>query len=831
MNNTRMDCFREFAKYLEYPVVIFEAESGEVIELNYEAEVLLGKRVKQIFIEPGRALTKLDFWEMLHGKKSLIWHRIRMMADDKEFLVSGLVNEAKIDDKTVYTLLFERRADLNIGSLTLERIVNHAGIVAVHMSKQGDDFLVEYMSQNINQYGYTRAQFYEKTLLFENIICEDDYCRIREMIQTDSTRHRQENMLECRMFTEERQLIPVRVMIHYSYNEYGALTDLEFLLFDMREDYRKNQENAYLSHAISKMKNVVLVKSYRENQRNLLYVSPNANMVGMNVEALTKGYKLTEDYIHPEDRDRVIDSIYHAVSEGITDCVQEYRMVTDDGKQIWVENELTITEVSKGEAEISFLLTDITERKSMEQELSATLALELGETIDRQALSREQGETESEISELTKQFQLMAETLSQNANYYSVVLSLEGKQLTKPCGPVQDIGQFYDLFERPAFKEAFAQLEDRKTPHGVEFQMDAIQVSMVFAPLFRDGEIKAYWVLTSFLPDGLKQLNDLVGPQWQLANTIVKSFWANEAMETEHHLRRLTEVQLHKEQKELQLLEELNYIVARDGEQGIPELCQKVGTCLSLHRIGIYTKDEDGASLYYAWNPSDENPGYIEQMIASESEYEVIKGHLMKESYAVVDRRSENAQLKNMVKQTDAGAIMLFSLPYGDCVEGYIVMADSDREREYDKRDLEMGLQFAAMVSGVLEVNKKSVKLDLLREGFLDAYDHIRDAVFVKNNRSGDIIFSNKAMDKLFGYSTVGMQAGEIVSDQMEQYRSIQSVRKRFIANKKVTKWQSYMKELDQIMNIVEVQLDTIGGSDCSLVILKKNKNKDKKKS
>jgi len=64
------------------------------------------------------------------------------------------------------------------------------------------------------------------------------------------------------------------------------------------------------------------------------------------------------------------------------------------------------------------------------------------------------------------------------------------------------------------------------------------------------------------------------------------------------------------------------------------------------------------------------------------------------------------------------------------------------------------------------------------------------------------------------------------MNDQMEQYRSIGGVRRRFIDNRKVTKWQTYMKELDQIMNIVEVRLETLYGTDLSLIILKKNKNK-----
>ena len=102
----------------------------------------------------------------------------------------------------------------------------------------------------------------------------------------------------------------------------------------------------------------------------------------------------------------------------------------------------------------------------------------------------------------------------------------------------------------------------------------------------------------------------------------------------------------------------------------------------------------------------------------------------------------------------------------------------------------------------------------------------LKNAIHKVNNETGEIIFANKAMDKLFGYSLVGMQSQDIVNDQMEQYRQISGMRKRFIANNKVSKWQSYLKELDQIMNVVEIRLSVFTTADLSLVILKKNKNK-----
>ncbi len=832
MDIKRIESFKEFAGHLEYPMVIFEAESGKVLEINAEAKELIGDHVKHIHIEPGRSLTKLNFWEMLHDRKSLMWHRIRMVADNEEHLVCGLVNEATVNEQLIYTVLFERRADLNIGSFTLERIVNHAGIVALHMACNDGKYQIEYVSRNIRKYGYTRGQFYDNVIDVKDIVCPEDYEKVSDTIAYAAKKHIDEGALECRIFTDERDLIPVRLQIHYIYNEEGMLTDFEILMMDMREELQRNSENAYLSNAVTKMKSVVLVKSYHAGKRTLKYISPNAGMVGMNVEALRKGYKLTEDYIHPDDRDGVIDSIYQAVANGVTDYLHTYRMVRDDGRVIWVENVVTINRVSDGEADVCFLLTDVTEQKNMEQELAATAENELTATeivskpvfhnVDAAQLDKE----------MLTQFELMAQTLSQNASYYSVVVDTEGALVTTPAGPGKDIGQFYDLFERPQMKEEFVRLsgkaKEELLPQSASLSMNKMNVHMVFAPLTVQNEVMAYWVLTSFAKDGDVVIGSVIEQQWQLANAIAKCFYAEEAVTTETRLRKLTEIQLHKEQQERHVLQDMIDIMVQQGEAGLGEICQKAALYLNISDIGIYVenKETEKVEKYFSWDLTSDNPAFFDVMVMSVSEYRVLHNLLKDDKVVTADSTSTNLFLSELIRQTDMGNILFQAIEVADGIDGYVVFADKDKTHVFDRKDKHFIMSVTEIFGNIIFGRNKSSKMDILKEGVLDAYDHIRDAVFVKDNRTGDVIFANKAMDKLFGYSVVGMSAGDVVNDKLEQYRNMQGVRKRFITNKKVTKWQSYLKELDQIMNIVEVRLDLSERMDCSIYILKKNKKK-----
>ena len=60
MDTQRIESFKQFAQYLEYPMVVFEAESGRVLDINYEAEVLLGTKATNIkVIEPNQRISSV----------------------------------------------------------------------------------------------------------------------------------------------------------------------------------------------------------------------------------------------------------------------------------------------------------------------------------------------------------------------------------------------------------------------------------------------------------------------------------------------------------------------------------------------------------------------------------------------------------------------------------------------------------------------------------------------------------------------------------------------------------------------------------------------------
>ncbi len=98
-----------------------------------------------------------------------------------------------------------------------------------------------------------------------------------------------------------------------------------------------------------------------------LYVSPQIErLLGYSVEEWAAGPQVWERSIHPEDRERVLEEIRHAVEEG-RDQSLEYRLVARDGRIVWVRDEGRFVRDAAGRPlYIQGLMLDITARKEAE---------------------------------------------------------------------------------------------------------------------------------------------------------------------------------------------------------------------------------------------------------------------------------------------------------------------------------------------------------------------------------------------------------------------------------------------------------------------------------
>lgn len=171
MGTLRCDCYQDFAKQIEYPLIAWKALTGEIIIMNYEAKLIIGQKPEQLSVTMDMVADEKKFWSTLHDRKAIVEHHLILHTGHRDIPVAGLVNEFDIEGEIAYMLLFEQRTGFGQNSWLLERIIENSPVVALHISFNGEDEIkLNYISKNIKRYGYTCEQFYSGQLQYKDII-------------------------------------------------------------------------------------------------------------------------------------------------------------------------------------------------------------------------------------------------------------------------------------------------------------------------------------------------------------------------------------------------------------------------------------------------------------------------------------------------------------------------------------------------------------------------------------------------------------------------------------------------------------------------------------
>ena len=164
--------------------------------------------------------------------------------------------------------------------IRLEEIVNHSPAVAfVWHVKKG--WPVEYVSDNIRQFGYTPEDFYSGKLDYDSIIHPDDLERVIAEIDSYDQELVEEYSLEYRIFTSDQQVRWLDDRTWVKRDGKGKVILHQGVVIDITE--RKRIENE-LKNREARLRlitdNMVDVISQTDANLNTLYTSPSLERVG-----------------------------------------------------------------------------------------------------------------------------------------------------------------------------------------------------------------------------------------------------------------------------------------------------------------------------------------------------------------------------------------------------------------------------------------------------------------------------------------------------------------------------------------------------------------------
>lgn len=600
-------------------------------------------------------------------------------------------------------------------------------------------------------------------------------------------------------------------------------------------------ENKYLRKAIEKTKYIVLVKRYIIDMpgSSLVYVSPNASEIGMNVEMLNKGMKLSEDYIYPSDREMVMKTIHNAIDNRVQDYVHEYRMVGDDGVLRQVRVNICIEVVSEEENtyEVEFYIRDISAEKEEEKQAEIKRAIE--EPNRRMQISPTGSLVISKLDNpgmipQIQKMEMIMSGFSQLTNLYSVFVDENGKVESTPVGPATDLGDFYDLFETPTYKEFFKTMKEEvlaeMKPHIFDREEGGYG-KLAMAPIFVGDNLQGFWVLGSYTPDETEHLEEIYELHWTTAE-LVSDFLLQsynsivESAKSRGAGKKLRE-ELARQSIVNNALSKINSKLSEDVEQVIGETLREVALHMDLDRMFLYTFDKDNPkafSLRSYFDVSGEMPSDDILTLLPERLYLVVDAIKRGNGCCMLDRTNMTQRDVINLMRYNFRAEIAYPIYLEGRLYGILIFAESKSERIWTKEELRFSQSISLLIQNMLENADGDDNVRNVNKHLIETYNSFHEGIFIRDLYTGYVFFSNKALNDMLGYDLTGGDSRKILKNLRDKFEHMDGVRKD-IAGRKITNWCSYVPALDEIMDITEVPIEWLQGGAATMTIMKKAKD------
>ncbi len=825
MEIQKISNYTDFISHIDYPAVVF-CEDGEVLSINNAAVKLVGKQVTAITMEPDKFMSSDEFWPTLEEKKTIIWHRLLLkINNDRQLVVSGFVNQFEYNEKKAYIVLFEPRSDVSIGSVSLERIVNHSGILALYLYRPDGKWCTRYVTKNISNYGYSEKSFYNGTIGLKDIIVKSDYdILIGNMYKTGNT-GKSDFQMKVRFVAADSGIVSMMLKCHIVRTSEGEVDAVE-LLFEKDEKKSPDEEQTeYILSVMNKLKSFVMIKVMGNGHSTLKYITPNAKTLGLNVDALKAGDKLTEDYIHPKDRQRVILNAKKAIKLGKPDYEETYRIVDDMGTVRWVKSQNSITQMENNTCTMEFFVTDITETKMLEESI-VEVRKEYEDKISY-IMNEDSGENIIENDSLDRdKWSSIVKAFSELSGLYSTVVSPDGEQLAMPAGPDLHIGNFYDLFEKPQYKSIIKKLNEAILQNNVPVIMemdDDIEGSLICgAPIKIGDKHIATWIVCGYDADDIEKMKSTYKAQWTLCSIFSEYAYSDKVIAQETKRSKSAEVMLEEKINKQKILTEALNAMDEDNNTTINNILSRTGEYLGIDVMAIYSmneRDEYECSHFWSCEDSVSAEEYVE--IWQKGKKFLERGNGKKFDCVVVDKNHADKRFEKFLEDDRVSGFCALGIQINDLPGGCIVMASLNREKEWSSDDIEFAKDMRNVIQGIMARIEGDGNIRVVNKLLVDTYNHLNVGIFIKDEKSGEVLFSNESLNKMLGFNFTGRDSRMLIRDINDTLKGVTTVRKPFITERKEISWRSYIKQFDKIMDLSEVSMKWLDGRNAFLVILR----------
>lgn len=831
MDINKINGYSEFLGIVEYPAVVF-CNDGEVLSINNAAIKIIGSNVDTLSMEPDKFMVSDEFWPTLEEKKALIWHRLALIVNDSErYIVSGFVNQFEYEDKTAYLVLFELRADVTIGSVSLERIINHIGVIALYLYKPEGAWRTRYVSKNISEYGYSDGNFYSGLVGLSDLVPKSDYDVLIGQIYKAQNTGVDDFEMEIRIVSAARDINKMQLKCHIVRTADGDVDGIELLFIKDKETGYDEDQAVYILSAMSKIKSFVLVQEYENSRARFKYITPNAKQMGINVDAIRLGDRLVEDYIHPKDRSRVVSNVKNATKREEKDYEEEFRIVNDRGQIIWVKAQSSVTQAADNIYTVEYFISDITDKKALENSVEKAKK-EFEDKLSYIVKTNTQSEDDRSHID-TDKWSAIIKAFSMLSGLYTTIIDPVGKKIVEPAGPQKHMGSFYDLFEKPQYRQIYMKLNEVILRNNVPVMMemdDDINGSMICgAPVMIDGVHVATWICCSYDADDAKRMEQVYKVQWQLCRIFSEYAYNSNILAKEATRSKSIEIMMDTKVQWLKTLVDALNNSDKSQPQVINDVISQVGEMINADVAAVYVRDETGdLDCRYLWSKDQSMSAeeYVSEWQRANMKFRSWQNgqgsaEMADKGYLLIDAKHIDDAAKKILSNSSVKSFVALPVYVNGRNGAVFVLADTSVNKLWNRYEVEFAKQTADVIRCSLEKIESDDSVRRINSVLLDTYNYMDEGIFIREVDTGRVLFSNKALNDMLGYDFTDKDSKLLIENLRDKYKVMGGPDQHLELQNKEVNWRSYIRSLDKIMDLTEVNMKWLDGSKASLVILR----------
>lgn len=793
-------------------------EDGKILHLNNEALGILGRNVINLEFLPGRYVENEDLFQRLLRYHTIFVHKALLKAGTESHKIRGMMHllcerDEEQKQPMTYALMFEVREERIFGSVTLERIIENSGFVAFHwVAKEAveDEWDSRYVSNSVSKFGYKREDFYEGKVTWKAFIYEDDWEPLKTEVLDNIAMGKFEFSRQYRVVGAEGQIIPVHDYIHVIVDNSGKLVAAEIVIFDLLMETERNADLLLLGNALNRSRSIVLVWQYiskKSQEKRVRYVSMNMDQFGIAPSKLRNGDKDYFDYVHPEDIDTVRRMVTQFEQKGYLYLSQEYRLINDKQEEFWVRDESNIIELPDGTRYLESILTDISGEKRRELQL-----IEQQEQLERKIRYIEDDNTllsdMSVVDFISKEeLQDLQSAFAAITGSYNAVIDLDGEPITFPDGPEENMGAFYDMFERSEYKRGYFELNKRlrkeKQPVKMtlrEFTMQELQEKkeraeimpkdgsltdlikatsreredatagvVIGFPLYIDDKHLTTWINCAFTNKEMETVDQCLPALWHICRYMAQFVYSNTVSQKQAQMARYSEVHARELLERNSVIRDiLRRCNETNDENAIEYVLYKAGNFLNLSRISLfrYQKGDKMPACVSEWDCPGMERNIDKKAVAKKEDFSMQEEAFERDGKIILNGDKIPIRIRRILWDSHVRAIVSMPIQTLTREHYFISFVESNYERIWEEEELSFMQTIVNILQGYLQRMRSNVNVQDVIATQKEFVKMSREYIYLKDEGTGEIVYVNPRLEEVIGKEAVGKRCYEVFRRQ-----------------------------------------------------------------